>query len=519
MIRLENLSKSFGDKAILNQINYHFPQGERIALVGANGQGKTTLLNIMTGLDESDRGSVVKPKSMRMAFLSQSPNSDPSPTIRQECMSGHKEVFQIQKEMDEILHRMEVNYCEEDYHNYENLLKVFENNNGYQLEGMAEKILLGLGFKPEQLDLHPSILSGGWRMRLELAKVLVAKPDFLILDEPTNHLDLPSIEWLETYLLNFTGTLLFVSHDRAFLNALSTITVYLNRGQVQPYAGNFDDFLEQKDQNAKTQEASLKKVAKQQAHMQRFVDRFRAQPTKAGQVGSRLKMIERLNNVMEGMPTEAAAAKIHIPKLNFTQSGRDVATLEKVNVGYDRPLMRDLFLNVQRGQKIAIVGANGIGKSTLLKTIGGTIPHLSGDLQVGHNVKIGFFTQDAAELLDKQKTVLDTLKHANPELSEQMCRALLGAFLFKGNDLLKLVRVLSGGERSRLALGCLLAQEPNCLLLDEPTNHLDLSSAQVLAEMLSQYKGTVIFVSHDRDFVGQAATSIIEIDEKGKIVA
>lgn len=516
MIRLENLSKSFGDKIILDQISYHFPQGERIALVGANGQGKTTLLNIMTNLDESDGGSVTRPKAMRLAFLSQSPTPNPAPTLRQECMSGHKEISELQRQMDEILHRMAQDYCEEDYHVYEELLKTFENSNGYQLEGTAEKVLLGLGFKPDQLDQHPSLLSGGWRMRLELAKVLVAKPDFLILDEPTNHLDLPSIEWLETYLLSFSGTLLFVSHDRAFLNALGTITLYLNRGQIQTYAGNFDDFLEQKDQNAKTQEAAVKKLAKQQAHMQRFVDRFRAKASKVGQVGSRLKMIERLQNVLEGMPTEASAAKIHIPRLNIPKSGRDVAIFEKVSVGYDRPLIRDLHLNVQRGQKIAIVGANGIGKSTLLKTIAGAIPHLSGDLKVGHNVKIGFYTQDAADLLEKKRTVIDTLKHANPELSEQMCRAMLGAFLYKGNDLLKMVRVLSGGERSRLALCCLLAQEPNCLLLDEPTNHLDLSSSQVLAEMLSQYTGTVILVSHDRDFVQQAANSIIEIDGQGK---
>jgi ATP-binding cassette subfamily F protein 3 len=514
MIRLENLSKSFADKIILNKVHYHFPQGERIALVGANGAGKTTLLNIITGIDESDSGLVIKPREMCLAFLPQAFNANPETTLRLECMAGHQDLHHLQRHMTEILQRMEVNYCEEDYHTYEGLLSAFEHKGGYQLEGLAEKILLGLGFKPEQLDQHPTVLSGGWRMRLELAKVLVAKPDFLILDEPTNHLDLPSIEWLEMYLQDYQGTLLFVSHDRAFLNRLATITVYLNQGQMQPFAGNFDDFLESRQQTQKTQEATLKKINKQKAHMQRFVDRFRAQPTKAGQVGSRMKMIERLQNVMDGMPAEATPPKIHFPKLQFPQSGKDVLTLKGLTVGYTKPLIRNLTVSIQRGQRLAIVGANGIGKSTLLKTIGGVLAPLSGDVVHGHNVQMGFYTQEAADQMDKKQSVFNTLAHANTALSEQMCRAVLGALLFKGNDLAKLVGVLSGGERSRLALACLLAQLPNFLLLDEPTNHLDMVSLEVLAEMLCHYTGTVIFVSHDRYLIEQVATSVIEVGER-----
>ncbi|MEI8295941.1 MAG: ABC-F family ATP-binding cassette domain-containing protein, partial [Alphaproteobacteria bacterium] len=415
--------------------------------------------------------------------------------------------------MTEILQRMEVNYCEKDYHEYEVHLSAFENSGGYQLEGLAEKILLGLGFKQEQLDSHPSVLSGGWRMRLELAKVLVAKQDFLILDEPTNHLDLPSIEWLEVYLQGYQGTLLFVSHDRSFLNRLATITLYLNQGAMKPFAGNFDDFLEQRQQTQKTQDAALKKTAKQKAHMQSFVDRFRAQPTKAGQVGSRMKMIARLQNVMDGMPCEVNPPKIHFPKLQFPQSGKDVLALKSLSVGYTKPLIRNLTASVQRGQRLAVVGANGIGKSTLLKTIGGVIAPISGEIVHGANVKIGFYTQEAADQMDKKQSVYNTLLHANTSLSEQMCRAILGAMLFKGNDLAKLVGVLSGGERSRLALACLLAQLPNFLLLDEPTNHLDMVSLEVLADMLCQYTGTVIFVSHDRYLIEQVATSVIEVGD------
>lgn len=512
MIRLENLSKSFANKIILNHVHYHFPQGERIALVGANGAGKTTLLNIITGLDESDSGLVIKPREMRLAFLPQAFTANPEATLRSECMAGHQDLYQLHRHMAEILHRMETNSChEEDYHTYENLLVLFENRGGYQLEGLAEKVLLGLGFKAEQLEHHPTVLSGGWRMRLELAKVLIAKPDFLILDEPTNHLDLPTIEWLETYLQDYKGTLLFVSHDRAFLNRLATITVYLNQGQMQTFTGNFDDFLEQRQQIKKTQDATLKKVTKQKEHMQRFVDRFRAKPTKAGQVGSRLKMIERLQNVMEGMPLEASHPKIHFPKLPFPQSGKDVLILKGLTVGYTQPLLRNLTTSIQRGQRLAIVGANGVGKSTLLKTIAGVISPLSGETLPGHNVQIGFYTQEAADQMDKKLSVFDTLSHAQSALSEQMCRAILGALLFKGNDLIKPVSVLSGGERARLALACLLAQLPNFLLLDEPTNHLDMMSLEVLAEMLCHYTGTVIFVSHDRYLIEQVATSVLEV--------
>jgi len=511
MIRLENLSKSFANKIILHHVQYHFPEGERIALVGANGAGKTTLLNIITGLDESDTGLVIKPREMRLAFLPQAFNAKPEATLRLECMAGHQDLYQLQRHMTEMLQRMEVNYCEDDYHTYENLLTAFENGGGYQLEGLAEKILLGLGFKSEQLEHHPTVLSGGWRMRLELAKVLVAKPDFLILDEPTNHLDLPSIEWLEVYLQDYKGTLLFVSHDRAFLNRLATVTVYLNQGQMLSFTGNFDGFLEQRQQTQKTQEATLKKVTKQKEHMQRFVDRFRAQPSKAGQVGSRLKMIERLQNVTEGMPLETSHPKIHFPKLQFPPSGKDVLTLKNLTVGYTQPLIQKLTTSVQRGQRLAIVGANGVGKSTLLKTIAGVIPPLSGEILPGHNVQIGFYTQEAADQMDKKLSVFNTLAYAQSALSEQMCRAVLGALLFKGNDLTKPVSVLSGGERSRLAFACLLAQLPNFLLLDEPTNHLDMVSLEVLAEMLCHYSGTIIFVSHDRYLIEQVATSVIEV--------
>ena len=517
MIRIDNLSKSFGPKIILNQVTYHFPEKERIALVGANGQGKTTLLNIISGLETSYGGQVIQPKAMRLAVLAQTPKSIPEPTLLEECMSGRQEVYAAKKQMATILEKMATDFQEKDYNLYEKLLCEFENSDGYQLEGTAEKILMGLGFLPAQLTQSPMILSGGWRMRLELAKTLISKPDFLILDEPTNHLDLPSIEWLEQYLQNFPGTLLFVSHDRAFLNTVSTITLYLKNGTLQPFRGNFEAFLAQKEQLQKTEDNTLKRVLKKQAHMQRFVDRFRAKASKVGQVNSRKKAIDKLQEVIKGLPVEESEAKIHIPSLPFTNSGKDVFSLKNLSIGYTNPLLKSITYTVQRGQRIAIVGTNGIGKSTLLKTLYGMIPPLAGSVIQGQNVQIGFYTQNAADDMPKQQTVFEAVRNLNPQLSEQMLRALLGMMLFKGPDLAKLVSVLSGGERSRLAICGLLAQTPNCLLLDEPTNHLDLVSAQILANMLQEYKGTVIFVSHDRDFIEQAATQILEIDGQGKI--
>lgn len=518
MIRIEKISKAFGDKVILNNVSYHFPAKERIALVGANGQGKTTLLNIICGLDYADDGQVTSPSEMRLAFLPQSPSETPFPTVLQECLSGHKTLFKIKERMDEILHRMTENYNEAEYEEYDKLLKAYENGGGYQLEGVAEKIILGLGFTKEQLEINPTTLSGGWRMRLELAKVLLAKPDFLILDEPTNHLDLPSIEWLEDYLQSFQGTLLLVSHDKEFLNNLSTITIYLNRGKIQAYSGNFDSFLEQREQVNQTQQSTIRKIKTQQAHMQSFVDRFKAKASKARQAQSRVKMIEKLDSVLSGITVEEGQSTIHIPKLTYPPSGKDAIDLRELNVGYTKPLISDINLLIRRGQRVGVVGANGVGKSTLLKTICGTIPALKGMITLGHNARLGVYTQDAADRIEKKQTVYEALRDANQELTEQMSRAMLGAFLFRGHDLAKRVGVLSGGEKSRLALCCLLSRQPNILLLDEPTNHLDMASIEILAEMLSQYTGTVVFVSHDRHFVEEVATSVVEVGPKGKLI-
>lgn len=513
MIRIENIKKAYGDRVLLNGITYHFPEGERVALVGANGQGKSTLITLILNPSEADEGKVIKPTAMRVGYLPQTPNSHPKETLLKECMAGHEVLSEIHENIEKCLEKMGQHYEEKDHEHYEKLLLAYENGKGYEWEGSAEKVLLGLGFKPEQLSMHPNTLSGGWRMRLELARVLVRQPDFMILDEPTNHLDLPTIEWIENYLLDYKGTLLFVSHDKTFLNNLATVVLYLNQGNIKANTGNFDDFLEQREQTAQTVAATVRKLKDQKANMQRFVDRFGAKASKATQAESRRKMIERLNTVISGLPTEETQARLHIPTFPIPPSGKDVLRVHDVVLGYKTtsPLNKGLSLHIHRGEKIAIVGANGVGKSTFLKTIANHIKPLKGELITGHNVTLGFFTQDAADTLDKKQTILTTLQNVNATYTDQMIRSLLGAFLFPGRDVFKAVSVLSGGERSRLALACLMAEHKNFLLLDEPTNHLDIASTQALSEMIRTYPGTILFVSHDRDFVSQAAKRIIEI--------
>jgi len=511
MIYVQNIVKRLGGRAVLNDISYHFPQGEHIALVGDNGAGKSTLLNILCGLDEVDEGTLIKPKGLVLGYLPQEPSPYPASTVLAECLEGAIRVKAVGMVRDRYLAEMGESYTDELYEAYEKAEAEFQALHGYEVESDAKKYLVGLGFSTQQFDQSPLELSGGWRMRLELAKILVNNPNFLILDEPTNHLDLPSLIWLENYLQTFEGTVLFVSHDRALLNRLATITLHLQQGSLTAYAGNYDQFVTQRDLASMQTEAQAKGLQQKQAHLQKFVDRFGASASKAAQAQSRVKQIEKLKEVESALNLPKAQRVISANLKIASPSGKDVLKLQKATVGYTSSVARNLSLSIQRGQRVAIIGANGIGKSTLVKTLANSLPLIDGSLELGHNVMLGYHAQNHLDSLNAQGTALENVLQANPELSEQMVRSLLGQFLLQKDDVFKKVSVLSGGEKNRVSLCCLLAQQANFLILDEPTNHLDMASADILASTLAEFKGTILFVSHDRSFIDTVATHIFVV--------
>jgi len=518
MIRLEKLHKRYGPKIILAQASYQFPRGERIALVGPNGAGKTTLLNIICGLEESDGGEVVKPSGLSMGYLPQIPNPDPASTVLEECLSGGGDLQRLKADLDAALKKMTDDYSDASHASFERLEVKFSQAGGYAMESRAKGILSGLGFDATMQSAAPKSLSGGWRMRLELAKIFLNDPDFLVLDEPTNHLDLPSLAWVERYLAQFEGTLLFVSHDKDLLNRLPTVTAFLHGGALEAYKGNFDAFLSQREARLEQQAAEAEGLRKRREHLEKFVERFGAKASKARQAQSRMKMISRIQEMEESFSDEETQAALSFRLPLAAPSGREVCSAEKITIGYspEKPLSRDLSLRVFRGQKIAVIGANGIGKSTLLKTIAGRLPALAGVVTQGLKVEPAYFSQDQLDTLDEDRSVLQNLMSSSSSISEKEARGLLGSFLFRGDDVFKPVRVLSGGEKSRVGLARILVQNANFLLLDEPTNHLDMTSCEILAGAIDDYEGTALFVSHDRSFIDGVCTHVFAMLPDGR---
>lgn len=516
MIRVENLKKNFGARTLFQGVSYHFPAGERCALVGANGAGKTTLLNILCGIDEADDGKILVPSGVQVGYLPQKPNPDPKPTVLEECEAGAETIARLKADMDAALAAMNADTSPAVVARFEKAESEYRRQGGYAVESSAHGILRGLGFSQEFIARDPRELSGGWRMRLELAKLFLGQPDFLILDEPTNHLDLPSLVWVESYLMSFRGTLLFVSHDRALLNRLSTITLHLGNQSLTPYRGNFDQFLDQREARLEQEQAGLDALRRRRESMEKFVERFGAKASKATQAQSRVKMIARIKDLEQEMDSgDTGDASVSITLPPPAKTPRIVYEIKHGSIGYDRPLARGIELSVERGRKIAIIGANGIGKSTLLRTVALKRPALGGEFRPADGLALAYFAQDQSEILSMEKSVLQNLM-ANSDLSEKEARTLLGHFLFRGDDVFKATKVLSGGELSRLGLASALARQSGLLLLDEPTNHLDMASVEALAACLEEYEGTVLFVSHDRTFIDEVATHVFAMLPDGR---
>ncbi|MFW7379353.1 MAG: ABC-F family ATP-binding cassette domain-containing protein [Oligoflexus sp.] len=516
MIQIQELTKRFGDKVLFDLINYQFPTGERIALVGANGAGKTTLLNIICHLEEADSGQIIIPQNVSLGYLPQEPNPKPEPTVLQECLAGAKELFALRKKLEQLTSRMANDHDPKLVSQYEESEAKFRIQGGYAIEAKAHTILEGLGFSQEKLTQAPTELSGGWRMRLELAKLFLSPIDFLILDEPTNHLDLPTLVWVENFLNQFRGTLLFVSHDRALLNRLSTQTLHLFGGKLTAYPCAFDQFLEAREMEREQDQARLDNLGKKREHLQQFVDRFGAKATKAKQAQSKAKLIAKLRALEDNIQIDQDAEQVAIKLPSPPKSARLVAEMKDLAIGYDTPLFRKLDLTIERGQRIAVIGANGIGKSTLLKTLASQIKALAGEAKLGANVSLAYYSQNPEDSLTMEQDVLSQLLQCSDKIGAPAARSLLGAFLFHGDDVFKKVEVLSGGEKSRVALAKLLIQEANFLLMDEPTNHLDMASVEALSDALCQYEGTVLFVSHDRNFINAVCTHVFVMLADGR---
>ncbi len=512
MIDITNLSYYLGDRALYDEASLFIGPKDKIGLIGLNGTGKSTLLKMMVGDVQPTAGKIQKSKDTTIGFLNQDLLSfQTEDSILAVAMTAFAATMEIQKQIDQTIKEMEENYRDELVDRLTRLQERFEAAEGYTLQSKAEEILEGIGFKTPDLQRPLSEFSGGWRMRVMLAKLLLEKPSLLMLDEPTNHLDLPSIQWIENYLQSYEGAYIIVSHDREFLNRSVNKIVEVTQADLHVYPGDYDNYVEEKELRNELQQNAYENQQKKIREAERFIERFKAKATKASQAQSKMKMLEKMDRVNE-VVSENAQVNF---RFNFkTTSGRHVKRLENISKSYgELSILDQSDIGIERGDKIALIGANGKGKSTLLRIIAGTEPHV-GKVQTGHNVINSFYAQHQLESLDVQNDLLEELKLAGTGKTEQELRSVLGCFLFSDDEVFKKIKVLSGGEKSRVALAKTLISEANFLLLDEPTNHLDMLSVSILVQALQQYEGTFLVVSHDRHFISQIANKIWYIEDQ-----
>jgi len=519
LLQIDGITLHFGERALFDNINTIVNSGERIGLVGPNGAGKSTLLKIIAGEQQADSGSISMSNEATVGYLPQDGvEPDPHLTLFEEVEHAFADIMKLRNQFDEVQAQLETAASDSAEHDealtqFGEIQHKLENSGAYTLQADIERILVGLGFSEEDFTRSTTEFSGGWLMRIALAKLLLQKPTYLLLDEPTNHLDIVSLQWIEAFLKTYEGAVIIVSHDRAFLDNVTNRTLALRMGSMDEYAGNYS-FYEEK--YAKEKELLKQQYENQQKEIkqtQEFIDRFRYKATKAKQVQSRIKQLEK----MEQIELEQEQSEISFQFPPPERSGQVVITLDNVVKKYDENTVFDgIEYEIERGDKIAVVGPNGAGKSTMIRILAGLEPISAGNREVGYNVTPGYFAQHQADELDPKNTPLDEMRLAGTHESETRLRTILGSFLFVGDDVFKKVSVLSGGEKSRVALAKMLLNSGNFLIFDEPTNHLDMQSKNILQQALQQFPGTLMIVSHDRDFLDPIVSKTLEV-QPGKI--
>jgi ATPase subunit of ABC transporter with duplicated ATPase domains len=516
MIRLDNVSKQNGHQLLFIEASAALHKGEKVGLVGPNGSGKTTLFRMITGEEAPDEGQVAVDRGVTIGYFSQDVGEMSGRSVVSEVMDGVGPVSAIGAELKELEAAMSdpdrADEMDAIIERYGEVQHRFQELDGYSLEGRAREVLAGLSFSQEMMDGDVGALSGGWKMRVALARILLMAPDAMLLDEPSNHLDLESLIWLEAFLKNYEGMLLMTSHDREFMNRIVNKIVEIDGGTLTAYSGNYEFYEQQRALNEKQQQAQFERQQAMLAKEIKFIERFKARASHAAQVQSRVKKLDKIERVEPPKRRQT----VEFEFLPAPRSGEDVVSLKNVHKGYgSRSIYEGLDFMIRRKERWCVMGINGAGKSTLLKLIAGSTEPDDGTVAVGGSVKMGYFAQHAMDLLDGERTIFEELEYSFPQAGQGTLRALAGCFGFSGDDVEKKCRVLSGGEKARLVMAKMLFDPPNFLVLDEPTNHLDMATKEMLIAALSEYEGTMLFVSHDRHFLAALSNRVLELTPEG----
>lgn len=501
-------SKSFGANQVFEDIRFEIKDKEKVAIVGRNGCGKTTLLKIIAGIENLDHGDISKSKDISIGYLAQTTFSDEEKTVKEDLSSLFTKFKDMENELQRLSEQMASDHSEKLMTSYANLQEEFEMSGGYTYESEFHTLVTKFGFSLEDLERPLSSFSGGQKTRLAFVKMLMSKPDLLLLDEPTNHLDLETIEWLESYLVYYEKAVIIVSHDRMFMDSVASIIYELEYGAMDKYVGNYSHFIEEKKNNVEKQQRAFARQQKEIARLEELIEKYRYKKNKAAFAQSKIKYLDRMDKIDDPRNDTKTFKATFEPKI---RGGNDVLDVVDLEIGYDHVLSKVNF-SLKRQDRLGVLGPNGVGKSTLLKTLVNQVDKLGGEYLYGHQIEIGYFDQELAQF-SSDKTVIDEVWDEYPDLTQTEVRTALGRFLFTGEDVFKDLRVLSGGEKVRLSFVKLLLKKANFLVLDEPTNHLDLLGKEALEEALNLYEGTILFVSHDRYFISQVATSILELKE------